>query len=99
MMSLGTRSGVNWIRRNSSAIASATERIIIVLARPGTPTSNAWPPATSAIRISSSTSPWPTMRRDTSARSPAAAASKRSRSDGCRMEAAVLSGRAGGGDR
>src|SRR5690606_9733168 len=69
VMSLGTRSGVNWIRRNSSAIASAIERIMSVLARPGTPTSSAWPPASIAMRTSSTTCSWPMIRFPTSARS------------------------------
>src|SRR6185437_15138035 len=79
VMSLGTRSGVNWIRRKSRCTASASERTMSVLARPGTPTSSAWPPATSAISISSSTRSCPTTRRCTSPRRRAAVASSASR--------------------
>src|SRR4029079_13505582 len=80
VMSLGTRSGVNWIRWKSRCTASASERTMSVFARPGTPTSSACPPAMSDIRISSSTVPWPTMRRCTSARRRPAAATSASRS-------------------
>ena len=80
VMSLGTRSGVNWMRRKSSRIDSATERTISVFASPGTPTSSAWPPARTAMMISSSTSRWPTIRRETSSRSLTAAARNASRS-------------------
>src|SRR6476659_1173581 len=80
VMSLGTRSGVNWIRWKSRCTASASERTMSVFARPGTPTSSACPPAMSDIRISSSTVPWPTMRRCTSERRRPAAATRASRS-------------------
>src|SRR5262249_48432679 len=73
VMSLGTKSGVNWMRRNSRCTASASDLTMSVFARPGTPTSSACPPAINAIRISSSTCSCPTMRRCTSARSCAAA--------------------------
>ncbi len=41
MMSAGIRSGVNWMRENSSANDSASVRTSIVLPRPGTPSSKA----------------------------------------------------------
>ena len=41
MMSAGIRSGVNWIRLKSSAMASANVRISKVLPSPGTPSSKA----------------------------------------------------------
>ena len=55
-MSAGIRSGVNWMRLNSSDSASASVRIISVLARPGTPTSRQCPRANSAISSCSITS-------------------------------------------
>ena len=45
VMSLGIRSGVNWTRLKVRSSASATVWTMRVLARPGTPTSRAWPPA------------------------------------------------------
>ena len=65
VMSLGIRSGVNWMRENLRCSASATDETISVLASPGTPTSSACPPESSAVRMPSSTSRWPTMRRPT----------------------------------
>ena len=62
VMSAGIRSGVNWMRLNSSDSASASVRIISVFARPGTPTSRQWPRAKSAMSSCSITSSWPTMR-------------------------------------
>ena len=44
VMSLGIRSGVNWMRLNCKFKASARVRIISVLASPGTPTSKACEP-------------------------------------------------------
>ncbi len=41
VMSVGMRSGVNWIRENSRSRASATVETNRVLARPGTPTRSA----------------------------------------------------------
>ena len=38
-------SGVNWMRENVPSTASARVRITRVLARPGTPSSRMWPPA------------------------------------------------------
>ena len=43
VMSLGIRSGVNWMRLNLRCSASASVETISVLARPGTPTSRPWP--------------------------------------------------------
>src|SRR3954467_12391224 len=71
------------MRLNSRSIASETLRIIRVLASPGTPTSNAWPPARSAIRISSITVSCPTILFPASARRRVAAASRSSRDERC----------------
>ncbi len=64
VMSEGIRSGVNWMRLNSSDSASASVRIISVLARPGTPTSRQCPWANMATSSSSITCCWPTITRD-----------------------------------
>ncbi len=85
VMSLGTRSGVNWIRLNSRSIASDTLRMISVFASPGTPTSRTWPPASSAMRISSITASCPTILFPTSARSRDAAARRSSREALCAL--------------
>ena len=63
VMSEGIRSGVNWMRLNSSDRASASVRISSVLARPGTPTSRQCPRANMAISSSSITCCWPTITR------------------------------------
>src|SRR5690606_32172122 len=71
MMSLGIRSGVNWMRRKSSASASPSERTSRVLPSPGTPSSRQWPPASRPISNCSTTSPWPTMTRAIASRNAA----------------------------
>ena len=63
VMSLGIRSGVNWIRLKSSDSDCASEWTISVLARPGTPSRMQWPRAKTAIRSWSTTSSWPTICR------------------------------------
>ncbi len=62
----GTRSGVNWIRRNWPPSTSLTALIVIVFARPGTPSSRMWPSASSATNTRSSICSWPTITRLTS---------------------------------
>src|SRR3954447_17359193 len=66
--SAGTRSGVNWTRRNEPPITSASVLTVSVLARPGTPSSSTWPPASRATSRRSSIASWPTMTRLTSCR-------------------------------
>src|SRR2546428_438249 len=78
VMSEGMRSGVNWMRENFRSSVCATVCTIRVLARPGTPNSRAWPPENTAVRMPSSTSRWPTMRRPTWAGRSARARERRS---------------------
>ena len=61
--SAGTRSGVNWSRLNEPPSTSATVLTVSVLARPGTPSSSTWPPASSATSTRSSIASWPTITR------------------------------------
>src|SRR5918992_1175732 len=61
--SAGTRSGVNWIRRNEPPRTSASVRTVSVFASPGTPSSSTWPPASSATSSRSSIASWPTITR------------------------------------
>ena len=56
MMSPGIRSGVNWMRPNSSPSVRAKHWARKVLAVPGGPSSSTWPPAISAVSISSTVS-------------------------------------------
>ena len=63
VMSAGIRSGVNWMRLNSSDRHRDRVLIMSVFARPGTPSSMQWPRAKRAIRSSSITWSWPTMTR------------------------------------
>jgi hypothetical protein len=77
-MSDGIRSGVNWMRRESRPSTMPSVSTNLVLARPGTPTSSAWPPAKSATRVRSTTLSWPKMTRPTPARILAMSASARS---------------------
>ena len=55
VMSLGIRSGVNWMRRKVRDVISAMQETIIVLARPGTPTIRQWPRAKMQATICRST--------------------------------------------
>ena len=48
-MSIGIRSGVNWMRLKLSDIVSASRLMSSVFARPGTPMSSAWPRANRQI--------------------------------------------------
>jgi hypothetical protein len=65
VMSLGIRSGVNWMRLNSRPSTWAMVRTSSVLAVPGRPVIRQWPPTNRAIITCSSTSSWPTMTRRT----------------------------------
>src|SRR4051794_34780231 len=60
-MSAGIRSDVNWMRRRRSASASPNALTIVVLPRPGTPSSRAWPPHRTATRTPRIAARWPTM--------------------------------------
>ena len=62
----GTRSGVNWTRLKLPPITSASVLTVSVLARPGTPSSSTWPPASTATSTRSSIASWPTITRLTS---------------------------------
>src|ERR671927_90840 len=59
----GTRSGVNWMRRNVPPSTCARVLTVSVLARPGTPSSRTWPPARRATSRRSSIASWPTITR------------------------------------
>src|SRR3954470_20621406 len=61
--SAGTRSGVNCRRLNDPPRTSATVFTVSVLARPGTPSSRTWPPASNATSTRSSIASWPTITR------------------------------------
>ena len=71
VMSIGIRSGVNWMRLNFSDIVSASLLTSSVLASPGTPISSACPRANRQIASRSITSCWPTITRAISFRRPA----------------------------
>ena len=60
-MSDGIRSGVNWMRLFSSPSTAPSVSTRLVLARPGTPISSAWPPDSNVIRARSMTRSWPKM--------------------------------------
>jgi hypothetical protein len=60
-MSEGIRSGVNWMRRASSPSTIPMVSTSLVLARPGRPTSNAWPPDRTVMSACSTTSSCPKM--------------------------------------
>src|SRR5207302_6929493 len=59
----GSRSGVNWTRRNRASVAAAIALAISVLAVPGTPSRRTCPPTSWASSRPSSTWAWPTMAR------------------------------------
>ena len=58
-MSAGIRSGVNWTRLVSSPSTMPSVSTSLVLARPGTPISRPWPPASRVTSVCSITSSWP----------------------------------------
>ena len=67
-MSLGIRSGVNWIRLKSKSNVSANEETNNVFAKPGTPTSSEWLRVKIEISVWSTTSFWPMMTLESSLR-------------------------------
>ena len=60
-MSLGSRSGVNWIRRAAPSIERASALASIVLPTPGTSSMSTWPSASSTVRVSLIASGLPSM--------------------------------------
>src|SRR6476646_11863764 len=56
------------MRLNFRSTACASVLISSVFARPGTPRSRQWPPATNTVRISWTTTCWPMMARPSSSR-------------------------------
>src|SRR5712692_5281735 len=69
------------MRRKESSTASASVRIISVLASPGTPSSRLRPPARKVTSSSSIARSWPTITRATSRRSDSSRASRAATSD------------------
>src|ERR1019366_8841129 len=65
VISLGIRSGVNWMRLKTRPSVCAMVRTSKVLAVPGRPVMRQWPPTKSEIITCSRTSSWPTMTRRT----------------------------------
>ena len=59
VMSVGIRSGVNWMRLVSSPSTMPSVSTSLVLARPGTPIRRPWPPASRVTSVCSITSSWP----------------------------------------
>ena len=64
----GSRSGVNWMRANSSPSTRANDRAMSVLPRPGRSSSRTWPPARMPISTSSRVRRRPTTARSSSSR-------------------------------
>ena len=64
-MSLGSRSGVNWMRRKLQPMEVARLLASIVLPTPGTSSTRMWPWATRAASARSMTGVLPTMTRET----------------------------------
>ncbi len=67
-MSEGSRSGVNWMRRNSSPMTWARERAIKVLASPGKSSMRTWPLARTPTSRRFRVSRLPTITFSTSVR-------------------------------
>ena len=57
VMSEGSRSGVNWMRRTVQSIDRASALASIVLPTPGTSSMSRWPSASSTVSASRTTSP------------------------------------------
>ncbi|CKT35796.1 Uncharacterised protein [Mycobacterium tuberculosis] len=66
MMSVGTRSGVNWMRENVPPTTRAKVSTANVLATPGTPSSSTCPLDSRPTSIRSTSWSWPTIIRLTS---------------------------------
>ncbi len=66
VMSIGIRSGVNWMRLNFNDIVSASLLTSSVFARPGTPIKSACPFAKRQIASRSMTASCPTITRASS---------------------------------
>jgi hypothetical protein len=64
-MSLGNRSGVNWMRRKVQPMDRAKDLASTVLPTPGTSSIKVWPRHNRAINVSSTASRLPTMTRST----------------------------------
>ncbi len=61
--SLGTRSGVNWIRWNVPPSTAAAVLMVSVFASPGTPSISRWPPDSRHTSTRSSIRSWPAITR------------------------------------
>ena len=61
--SLGSRSGVNWIRRTVASIERASALASVVLPTPGTSSMSRWPSASRTTRASRTTSGLPSITR------------------------------------
>jgi hypothetical protein len=61
VMSLGSRSGVNWMRETEASTLRASDRASIVLPTPGTSSMSRCPSASSTVRASSTASRLPSM--------------------------------------
>ena len=70
VMSVGSRSGVNWMRRTSSDSSRDSALTSSVLPRPGSPSSSTWPRASSAVTTSSITCSLPRITRRSSSTTP-----------------------------
>ena len=70
VMSMGIKSGVNWMRLKCSDMVSASLLTSSVFAKPGTPISKAWPRAKRHSESRSMTVVCPTMTRANSCRRP-----------------------------
>ena len=66
-MSLGSRSGVNWIRRTEQSIERASALASMVLPTPGTSSISRWPSASSTVMASRTTSGLPSITVDIAA--------------------------------
>ena len=65
VMSVGSRSGVHWMRRKVPAMEVATARASMVLPVPGTSCSSTWPAATMPVTTSRTVRSFPTTTRRT----------------------------------
>ena len=66
--SLGSRSGVNWMRRTEQSSERASALASIVLPTPGTSSMSRWPSASSTVSASRTTSGLPSITDSTAAR-------------------------------
>ena len=89
MMSLGSRSGVHWMRENFARTAPASVDDASVFARPGTDSTSRWPSASSVTSIAVRSRSCPTTRASKASDTERSTSPARTSSDSARCSVVV----------